>query len=432
MAMMVRLTRRYRRLAAAGTLTAVAVGVALTGGPAPTAAVAVTGRAGPVLADQIRDDQWQLRELNAEAAWRTSTGRGVTVAVIDSGVDGTHPDLVGQVLPGTDLVRSGGDGQYDPVGHGTTVAGLIAGRRDDADGVEGLAPDARILPVRVLDEENRYDDALIVAQGVRWAVDHGATVINMSLGGTGDSPALAAALDYAFARDVVVVACTGNLSGSSPYDRVWYPAREPGIVSVAGLDRDTQTLWSGSITGRETVLTAPATGLIGARPGGFWQVQGTSFAAPLVAATAALLRSHWPSMSAADVVNRLIRTARDLGPKGRDAQFGFGLVDPVAALGAQVPAVAGNPLDDESFPGTAGFGPAPGDPGPGLDQPQPRRAGQAAPAAGSSGEDRWAAQPAGVSARRSIDPRWAVVALAVALLSAVGALLGLRLRRTGG
>ena len=103
----------------------------------------------------------------------------------------------------------------------------------------GLAPDARILPVRVLDEENRYDDALIVAKGVRWAVDNGAQVINMSLGGTGDSPALAAALDYAFARNVVVVACTGNLTTSTPTNKVWYPAREPGVVAVAGLDHDT-------------------------------------------------------------------------------------------------------------------------------------------------------------------------------------------------
>lgn len=159
------------------------------------------------------------------------------------------------------------------------MAGLIAGRNDDKQGVVGLAPDARILPVRVLDDENRYDDALIVARGVRWAVDNGARVINLSLGGSGDSPALAAALDYAFARDVVVVACTGNVA-SSTTSAVWYPAREPGVIAVAGLERNSENLWSGSITGRATVLTAPATGLVGARPDGYWRVQGTSFAAP--------------------------------------------------------------------------------------------------------------------------------------------------------
>ncbi|TWH67006.1 type VII secretion-associated serine protease mycosin [Micromonospora olivasterospora] len=308
-------------------------------------------------ADEIRDEQWQLDELRAATAWQHSTGRGVTVAVIDSGVDGSHPDLAGQVLPGIDLV-GGGEGA-DPVGHGTTVAGLIAGRRDDKRGVVGLAPDARILPVRVLDDENRYDDAIIVAKGVRWAVDNGARVINLSLGGSGDSPALAAALDYAFARDVVVVACTGNLATSSDA-RVWYPAREPGVIAVAGLERASDDLWLGSVTGRATVLTAPATGLVGARPGGYWRVQGTSFASPLVAATAALVRARWPQLSAGEVVNRLISTARDLGPAGRDDSFGYGLVDPVAALTTDVPAVGRNPLDDQSSPGVVGFGPAPG------------------------------------------------------------------------
>ena len=237
--------------------------------------------------------------------------------MIDSGVDGIHPDLAGQVLPGIDLVDPGRRDGPDPVGHGTTVAGLIAGRNDDDRGVVGLAPDAKILPVRVLDEENRYDDALIVAKGVRWAVDNGARVINLSLGGSGDSPALAAALDYAFARDVVVVACTGNLATSTT-TKVWYPAREPGVIAVAGLERNSDNLWSGSITGRETVLTAPATALVGARPaGGYWRVQGTSFAAPLVAATAALVRARYPQMSAGDVVNRLI--SHRPGPRARPA-----------------------------------------------------------------------------------------------------------------
>ena len=116
-------------------------------------------------------------KLNAAAAWRTSTGAGVTVAVIDSGVDGYHPDLAGQVLPGNDFVDAATRrAARTRSGHGTTVAGLIAGRADDAAGVVGLAPDAKILPVRVLDDDNRYDDAAVVAKGVRWAVDHGAEV----------------------------------------------------------------------------------------------------------------------------------------------------------------------------------------------------------------------------------------------------------------
>ncbi|KAB1904762.1 type VII secretion-associated serine protease mycosin [Micromonospora sp. AMSO1212t] len=373
--------------------------------------------------DQVRDEQWQLEELRAKTAWRTSTGRGVVVAVIDSGVDGTHPDLAGQVLPGLDLVTPDGSDGPDPVGHGTTVAGLIAGRADDDRGVVGLAPDAKILPVRVLDAENRYDDALVIAKAVRWAVDNGAQVVNLSLGGSSDNPALAAALDYAFARDVVVVACTGNLATSTTTE-VWYPAREPGVLAVAGLERTSENLWSGSITGHETVLSAPATGLYGARPEGYWRVQGTSFAAPLVAATAALVRARYPKMSAGDVVNRLIATARDLGPTGRDDRFGYGLVDPVAALTADVPSVGHNPLDDNASPGVVGFGPAPGD---GRDT--------RAAAAGRGGDplgrttEAWNARPAGQTDVSAPERLWTGLALFVALVTGT-ALMVRRFRQT--
>jgi type VII secretion-associated serine protease mycosin len=267
-------------------------------------------------------------------------------------------DLRGQVLHGLDLVDAGGDGDTDLVGHGTTVSAIIAGRGDDDAGVVGIAPKAKILPVRVLDRENRYDDAMIVARGVRWAVDHGARVINLSLGGNGSSPALAAALDYAFARDVVVVACTGNASASTNAG-VWYPAREPGVIAVAGMEKDGDVLWSGSITGKETVVTAPATQLVGARPDGYWRVQGTSFAAPMVSGTAALIRSRWPTMSAGEVINRIIKTSRDRGPAGHDAEYGYGLVDPTGALTAEIPTVLRNPLDTTASPGIAGFGNAP-------------------------------------------------------------------------
>jgi type VII secretion-associated serine protease mycosin len=387
--------------------------------PPATAPVSVRelGRLAPVgppsRSDQVRDEQWQLDELHARTAWRTSTGRGVIVAVVDSGVDGSHPDLAGQVLPGIDLVSPGGGEGPDPVGHGTTVAGLIAGRADDDRGVVGLAPDAKILPVRVLDDENRYDDAMIVAKGVRWAVDNGARVINLSLGGSGDSPALAAALDYAFAKDVVVVACTGNLATSTS-PKVWYPAREPGVIAVAGLERSSENLWSGSITGHETVLTAPATSIYGAKPDGYWRVQGTSFAAPLVAAAAALVRARFPQLSAGDVVNRLLVTAKDIGPTGRDDRFGYGLVDPVAALTADVPPIGRNPLDDNDSPGVIGFGPAPGATQEGA------IAGRGADPFSFTApkqQTRWAAHPAGAADDPAPQRLWIGLALFVALLT---------------
>jgi len=158
---------------------------------------------------------------------------------------------------------------------------------------------------------------------------------------------------------VVVVACTGNASASGSSSGVWYPAREPGVIAVAGMEKDGDVLWPGSITGKETVVTAPATQLVGARPGGYWRVQGTSFAAPMVSGTAALVRSRWPTMSAAEVVNRIIKTAKDRGAAGRDGQYGYGLVNPTGALTSEIPAVLRNPLDTTASPGIAGFGNAP-------------------------------------------------------------------------
>src|SRR5690349_20853535 len=134
--------------------------------------VPVPAHAGHVSGDRltadVRNDEWQLTALNAAAAWRYATGTAVTVAVLDSGVDAEHPDLRGQVLPGADFVDGSTDGRYDFVGHGTTVAALIAGH-DDRTGVVGVAPHARILPVRVLDAQNRYADSRLVAEGLRWA-----------------------------------------------------------------------------------------------------------------------------------------------------------------------------------------------------------------------------------------------------------------------
>jgi type VII secretion-associated serine protease mycosin len=376
----------------------------------------------PWLGDSVRAEQWHLKTLNLAGAWTYSTGAGVTVAVIDSGVDADHKDLQGQVLPGLDLVDPDGDGDTDLVGHGTTVSAIIAGRNDDDAGVVGIAPKAKILPVRVLDRENRYDDALIVAKGVRWAVDHGARIINLSLGGNGSSPALAAALDYAFAKDVVVVACTGNASASGSASGVWYPAREPGVIAVAGMEKDGDVLWSGSITGKETVVTAPATQLVGARPGGYWRVQGTSFAAPMVSGTAALIRSRWPTMSAAEVVNRIIKTSKDRGPSGRDGQYGYGLVNPAGALTTEgIPAVLRNPLDTTASPGIAGFGNAPAS---GQAQSAPDTAGSGLVGARVPGANGAAARAGEAKAPASTHGWWAAVLLF--LVSLVAAILTFR------
>jgi len=312
----------------------------------------------------------QLVPLGAEEAWRHSTGAGVIVAVLDSGVDADHPDLAGRVLPGKDYVDGSTDGRVDVVGHGTTVASLIAGRGEQT--AVGLAPNATILPVRVLDDQNRYQSATTVAEGVVWAVREGAQVINLSLGGEGHSASLQEALEIAMANDVVVVACTGNIDDEDDI-QVWYPAREPGVVAVAGLvwSGSGPAGWPASLTGPETVLAAPSVVTGAEAGGGYRAVQGTSFSSALVAATAALVRARWPELPAADVVNRLLATAEDHGPAGRDPVFGFGVVDPVAALTESVPTVPTNPLDTSPWHGTAGFGAAPDGQVPAMATPGP-------------------------------------------------------------
>jgi type VII secretion-associated serine protease mycosin len=340
-------------------LLVVLLGALLGALPAPPAS-AVPVAPAVLAAPEPRE---HLTGLDAAIAWQHSTGVGVVVAVLDSGVDAGHPDLAGRVLPGKDFVDGSTDGRVDPVGHGTAVASLIAGTAGGTAG--GLAPDATILPVRVLDEHNRYRTSATVAAGVVWAVRQGADVINLSLGGERDSAPLAAAIDFALAHDVVVIACTGNAREGDKLGRVWYPAREPGVVAVSGLLHADGALrhWPRSLTGPETVLSAPAV-LTGAAPGGgFRAVQGTSFSAALVAATAALVRARWPEAPAGEVVNRLVATAADLGEPGRDRLYGFGAVDPVEALTAEVGAVPANPLDTKARHGHGGLGTAPGRPG---------------------------------------------------------------------
>ncbi|GAB3645395.1 hypothetical protein GCM10028833_05070 [Glycomyces tarimensis] len=282
----------------------------------------------------------------------------MTVAVIDSGVDADHPDLKGKVLPGRSYVEgdtgteprllalgAGAGPEYerafaqaDPVGHGTAVAGLIAGRA--AARHPGVAPGAAILPVRVLDDENRYHDSAMVGDAVRWAVDHGADVVNLSLGGHYASPEFAEAIDYAERRDVLVVACTGNQASGETGEDVWFPARESEVLAVTGVDRSGQR-WPTAVTGAETDLAAPSARLTAPAPGGGHEtVTGTSFAAAIVSGAAALVRSAHPELSAAEVRHLLTATA-EAGGDG----LGAGTVDAGEALGADLDRLPPPPLE---------------------------------------------------------------------------------------
>ncbi|MFD3700877.1 type VII secretion-associated serine protease mycosin [Streptomyces sp. NPDC058646] len=332
---------------------AVALAVLLAGAVAP-----------PAAADAIRDRQWGLLALRAEEAWGTTRGDGVTVAVLDTGVDATHPDLAGQVLDGTDLVGMGaGRGDRAWARHGTAMASIIAGHGhgpDRGQGVLGLAPQAKILPVRVILEEGdpgraqaRENKGGALAEGIRWAADHGADVINLSLGDDSDSAHHEAgedeAVQYALAKGVVVVASAGN--GGETGDRVSYPAAYPGVIAVTAVDRRGRKAPFSTRNWYATV-SAPGVDVVIADPDrSYYEGWGTSAAAAFVSGAVALVKAAHPDLSPAQIKKLLEDTASDRPSGGRDDARGHGTVDPAAALQvaetvrpeAPVPAAAAAP-----------------------------------------------------------------------------------------
>lgn len=302
--------------------------------------------------------QWAPRRIGAEAAWDVQRATpSVSVAVVDTGVDYAHPDLVGRIdsINATDVI-DGGTAQ-DLYGHGTHVAGIIAANANNAAFVAGIAPSATVMPVRVLDAQGSGTDAGVAA-GIEWAADHGADVINLSLGGSAPSSVLAQACAYARAKDCVIVAASGNAAASPGW--VWgaieYPAAYPGVLSVGAVDaNDTRAPFSEY--GPDLDLVAPGVNIRSLYPGQkFADLQGTSMATPHVAAVAALLRSQNPTWTAVQVEQRLIDTSEDLGAAGKDYYFGNGLVRADLALGVGTPP-APRPSDNV-IPGSA-LGPNP-------------------------------------------------------------------------
>ncbi|MDG6101041.1 type VII secretion-associated serine protease mycosin [Dactylosporangium aurantiacum] len=261
-------------------------------------------------------------------------GRGVTVAVIDSGVDARHPQLQGVVRAGPDQLDGGGS-LVDCVGHGTGVAGIIAARPVPGSPLHGLAPGATILALRVSELVELEDGTTAgrrgtpagVAAAIRAAVERGAGVINLSLVSYQDSADVREAVRFAVAHDVVLVAAAGNRFAEG--NRTPFPAAYEGVIGVGAVGPDGQRL-PGSQTGPYVDLVAPGGRIVTtATPQGLTTVEGTSFAAPYVAAAAALLRQYRPEMTAAQVAARLAATA-DGGAAGPG--FGAGVLNPYRAL----------------------------------------------------------------------------------------------------
>ncbi|MER8016428.1 type VII secretion-associated serine protease mycosin [Streptomyces griseoluteus] len=325
-------------------------------------------------ADSIRAQQWGLSALHLDQAWRTTQGQGVTVAVLDTGVEDDHPDLAGNVLPGKDMVGFGaGPGDRAWARHGTAMAGIIAGHGHgpgDGAGIMGVAPRAKILPVRVILEDKdaarakaRVTRGNALADGIRWAADHGADVINLSLGDDSDSAHPEAgedeAVQYALGKGVVVVASAGN--GGDKGDHVSYPAAYPGVIAVTAVDRY-GTRASFSTRRWYAAVSAPGVDVVIADPDHrYYEGWGTSAASAFVSGAAALLKADRPKLTPAQVKKVLEDTARDAPTGGRDDSRGFGMIDPAAALKA-----AATLHPDALRPVTYGrkyFGPGPDTPG---------------------------------------------------------------------
>ncbi|MBL1095198.1 S8 family serine peptidase [Streptomyces sp. 205] len=282
----------------------------------------------------LQNSEWALTALKAERAWKFSKGAGVTVAVIGTGVDAKHPDLRGRIVRGKDFTGgTGGSGNRDEgraAEQSTHAAGIIVGtgRNYHGDGVSGLAPEAQVMPLGVYRDGKPQADA--TAKAIRHAASHGVRVIDVAVSFKRPTPGLRSAVKYAIAQDAVVVAGAGD--NGKEGNRPSYPAALPGVVAVVATDKK-GAVWTSSHRGGKLTLAAPGVGILTtARNNNYWTGDGTGYAAPWVAAGAALLRSEHPRWNSRQVVQKLIDTADRKGSTGHDPAHGFGRIAPAKAL----------------------------------------------------------------------------------------------------
>lgn len=352
---------------------AVRVTAAVLASTAAAAAFTLT-TAAPALADTQRDAEWPISFLNLTAAQQITTGSGITVGLLDTGVVPEREDLTGQITTGPDYAggveQPGGPGWGE---HGTCMASIIAGHGHgpgDADGTLGVAPGARILSVRVIRDDDAPDinealtDPNSLADGINYAVGHGAQVISMSLGGTGgpdsDSSAVSDAIHNALAHNVAVVVAAGNDGqNGSP---ISYPGGEPGVITVSAVDSSgSHPAFSSS--GWDVDVAAPGVHVpcdAADTDDEYLVGDGTSQATAYTAGLVALIRSENPALSPAQIRDVIEQTATDKPAGGRDDEDGYGVIDPVAALHAaagtkgtaEAPAAGAGPAS-----GYFGYGP---------------------------------------------------------------------------
>jgi subtilisin family serine protease len=288
--------------------------------------------------DPLRNQQWALDKIEADAGWKVTRGAAnVVLAVVDSGIDPNHPDLRDKLVKGWSAI-GGSHNIRDEDGHGTHCAGIATAIAGNGMGIAGMAPNVKLMPIRVLDAKGEGEDKDIAA-GVIWAANHGATVLSMSVGSYSSSRVLKEAIAYVQRKNVLVVAAMGNDGDSKPN----FPAQLKGVMAVGATD-SADRLADFSNMGNWISVTAPGVDILSTMPTypvtsnrdgasqGYSKDDGTSMATPYVAGLAALVRSRWPELTGEQVRKTIEMTATDLGAKGFDTRFGHGRINARRAL----------------------------------------------------------------------------------------------------
>ena len=290
--------------------------------------------------DPRSSDQKGIATVNIAKAWDITLGdANIIIGIVDTGADLTHPDLVSKLVPGFNVITNGQTPPKDDNGHGTHVAGITAAATDNKVGIAGVAPRCMVMPVKALDNAGN-GDVLNLSVGIVWAVDHGAKVINLSLGGDNAPETLKRAVQYALSHRVPIISATGNGNEEGiGVNEPRYPAALPGVIAVGALD-STGRVASFSNYGKWTTVVVPGERILSTTPTydlpgmikNYDFMDGTSMASPIVAGVVALMLSRNPNMTPAMVKTKLESTAKAIGSSGFNEKAGYGLVDAEKAV----------------------------------------------------------------------------------------------------